>query len=238
MLVHVSEYKWLPEGRSRAIRIGCACTNAYASADGKTCPRVDECCLIHNKDLGLPKLPIDPVRYMERLKAAGLWGHSPRVTMATVIECARQQFNLLLKMSFVYYGFGWTMPPKRKDKMNKFAMFARYAAQASVYALTDLAPLFGHAANVAGIYEDEERKAEEDELDSGCEELETYVCEKTGRIVQIQTDMDPNMPEVDAKVAHEVKEVMEPEANNLVLEECEGDSGSESDEEGVDEFGC
>ena len=231
VLVHVSEYKWLPEGKSRAIRIKCACNRAYTSLDGKDCPPVDECCLLHNKNLGLPRLPIDPVRYMERLRAAGLWGHSPRVTMATVIECARRKYNLLLKMSFVYYGLGWSMPPKKKDKKNKFAMFSRYSAQANTYKISDLAPLYGHAANLAGIYEDEEERLEEEgmELDSGCDDTEDYICERTGRMIRIQADMDPRVPDVDARVAHSVKEVMEAEPEGVKYEEYDAESGDDSD---------
>ncbi len=105
--------------------------------------------------------------------------------MATLLAVARHQFRLILKMGFIYYGFGWSFPKYRPGKTNRFAMFSRYSEQANAYKMSQMVPAFGLAANMAGFYDGRAGEVDRnDELDSGPEDLEEYVDDANGKVVR------------------------------------------------------
>ncbi len=209
--VHISEFKWMPEARGRVSRIECSCNSAYCSIrrpDGTKYER-DETCIICNTELGLPSLPINENRYMERLRAHNLWGHSPRVTIATLIAAAAAQYSRQLDMASVYFSFGWTLPRAREGKKNKYAMFNRYASQADAYTLGQVIPAFGIAANIAGFYSLEASADRSEELDSGCEDFEEYEDEVSGKVVRIGAGVCADINDVEARIDHSLEQMEE-----------------------------
>ncbi len=227
--VHISEFKWMPEGRGRVSRIECSCSTAYSSIRRPDGSRYadDETCIICNDSLGLPALPIDENRYMEAMRAHNLWGHSPRVSIATMVAAAAAQYGQKLDMSAVYFSFGWTLPKAREGKKNKYAMFGRYAAQADAYVLSQLVPAFGIAANVSGLYKNGISKDRTEELESGCEDFEEYEDEASGNIVRIGARVCTELADTEARIDHSLDQM---EEGILEGEVEEGEAGEGEDE--------
>ncbi len=219
--VHISEFKWLPEGRGRVGYIYCACTPLYNElneAEGIKLKENDTC-LVCNPKLGLPSFPIDETKYMTMLRAHNLWGHSARVTAATMVAAMAAQFNIKPSMRNVYHGFGWTLPKERAGKKNKYAMYCKYSVQAGDYSLSQLMPAFGHIANLVGLEEEDDRVLSE--LESGPEDIEEYEDEKTGRVVRIGALAEEEKKDLETNIDHSL--------DAMEKEDLEGESADEGE---------